>query len=154
MKKLKFWVPFLLLTSLSLSCTKKISNTPAYPPGANYFSVKNERLVSLEKMELTIIKTSSSGNVTKNITEIIKVSDKNVFRITTSWDETKKLFSNGDNVFQFKYGTTITDTVSVKTLLNLENSTIEYLEVKYNNKLIVPTISNSPAEQSKIFNIE
>jgi len=156
MKKIMFWVPFLLLTSLSLSCTKKISNTPAYPPGANYFSVKNERQVFLDKMQLEIIKPSSNGNTTftKNISEILKVSDKSVFRITTNWDETKRVFSNGINVFQFKYGNTITDTVSINALLNVENNTIEYLEVKYNQQLIVPMISNSPAEQSKIFNIE
>lgn len=152
---------FLFLTiSFSLlicacSCKKTIADSPGYPPGGQYFAVKSQNQELLNNKKLIVKKVDRDGNVLiiKPIVSLVAIPNRNVFRISDSWVETKTIFSEGENIFRFEYGNDLVETIIITASINADNNTISYTEVKCDGVVIIESNSDKPAEQSKIYHL-
>lgn len=152
---------FLFLTiSFSLlicacSCKKTIANSPGYPPGGQYFAVKSQNQELLNNKKLIVKKVDVDGNVLiiKPIVSLVAIPNRNVFRISDSWVETKTIFSEGENIFRFEYGNDLVETIIITVSINTDNNTISYTQVKCDGVVIIEGNSDKPAEQSKIYHL-
>ncbi|WEK21428.1 MAG: hypothetical protein P0Y49_09785 [Candidatus Pedobacter colombiensis] len=141
---------------LACSCKKKVSDSPGFPPSGQYFSVVESRQSAVNNKQLIIKKIDPDGNllISKPVTEIITISEENIFRIASSWNEIQKLFNEGDNTFLFDYGNNVVDTIVINSTINFENNTIVFNSVEYNKSVIQPVLRNKPAQNSKIYQLK
>ena len=135
------------------NCKKKKLDSPPYPPNGNYFLVNEERLNLLNNKLLVVYKLDNLGNIvsSKNITEVIDLTGKTYFRLSTSWSETISMFSQGVNHFKFAYGNKFSDDVFITAIINAETNTIVFDNVLYNQNKIEPLVSEIPVTNSKIY---
>lgn len=156
MKKYCFVALCLYFTLLSCSCKRKILDSPGFPPSGHYFSVDKIKQPVLDNKQLVVKKLDPNGNIvaSKTITEVITISEGNIFRIADSWTEVIKLFSEGENTFLFDYGNDLVDTIVINSTINLDNNTVKYNVVKYNSSIIQPIVLDKPAQDSKIYQLK